>query len=74
MMTRKDYVLIAKVLNDEQRAADFASTRQSYRIRNLIFTLADKFSQNYSNFDRKKFYAACFKDTDHDSWIGATSE
>ena len=52
-MTRKDYVAIASVLS-KWRGRSISKDL-------LITELSDTFKRNNPDFDRDKFYAACYK-------------
>jgi hypothetical protein len=53
MMTRKDYVETAKILNL------FAENIDSHVFQDLIFEFSEWFSADNPRFDENKFYDAC---------------
>ena len=59
-MTSKDFIAIANIL-----AGDYATASPAERGKVLVITLslADYFASVNENFDRSKFYAAVFGDT-----------
>ena len=54
-MTKKDYIDVASVLAGDLAAAGPGEKRV---VRNIALSLADKFTQANSRFDRAKFYTA----------------
>jgi hypothetical protein len=58
MMTRKDYVQTAEILNDLYRFSD-ASDDQ---IENTVLAFADMFEADNPRFMRKVFFDACYKE------------
>jgi hypothetical protein len=56
MMTRKDYVETAKILNL------FADNIDSHVFQDLIFEFSEWFSADNPRFDENKFYDACVKE------------
>lgn len=54
-MTRKDYVLIAKVLNDFQTDENIPVDDRNA----IAYDLADAFQAENPNFDRRRFLVAC---------------
>jgi hypothetical protein len=55
MMTRKDYVETAKILNQ------FADSIDSHVFQDLIFEFSEWFTADNPRFDESKFYDACVK-------------
>jgi hypothetical protein len=55
MMTRKDYVETAKILNQ------FADTIDSHVFQDLVFEFSEWFSADNPRFDENKFLDACTK-------------
>jgi hypothetical protein len=53
MMTRKDYVETASILNK------FADTIDSHTFQDLIFEFSEWFASDNPRFDENKFYDAC---------------
>jgi hypothetical protein len=58
MMTRKDYVETAKILNL------FAENIDSHVFQDLIFEFSEWFSADNPRFDENKFYDACTQDVE----------
>jgi hypothetical protein len=58
MMTRKDYVATANILNDLYLYSD-ASDDQ---IENCVIAFADMFSADNERFNRQIFFNACYKE------------
>jgi len=58
MMTRKDYVETAKILNQ------FADRIDSHDFEDLIFEFSEWFSADNPRFDENKFYDACTQDVE----------
>jgi hypothetical protein len=56
MMTRKDYVETAKILNM------FADKMDSHVFNDLVFEFSEWFSADNPRFDEDKFYDACTKE------------
>jgi hypothetical protein len=56
MMTRKDYVETAKILNQ------FANEIELKTFQDLIFEFSEWFSADNPRFDENKFYDACTKE------------
>jgi hypothetical protein len=56
MMTRKDYVETANILNK------FADTIDSHTFQDLIFEFSEWFSADNPRFDENKFWDACVKE------------
>ena len=56
MMTRKDYVETAKILNL------FADNIDSHVFQDLIFEFSEWFSADNPRFDEDRFWSACTKD------------
>jgi hypothetical protein len=56
MMTRKDYVETASILNK------FADTIDSHTFQDLIFEFSEWFSADNPRFDENKFWDACVKE------------
>jgi hypothetical protein len=56
MMTRKDYVETAKILNK------FVDDIDSHDFDQLIFEFSEWFSSDNPRFDESKFYDACVKE------------
>ena len=56
MMTRKDYVETAKILNL------FAENIDSHVFQDLIFEFSEWFSADNPRFDATKFALACYKE------------
>ena len=56
MMTRKDYVETAKILNL------FAENIDSHVFQDLIFEFSEWFSADNPRFDENKFWDACVKE------------
>jgi len=55
MMTRKDYVETAKILNQ------FADTIDSHVFQDLVFEFSEWFASDNPRFDENKFWDACVK-------------
>jgi hypothetical protein len=55
MMTRKDYVETAKIINM------FADSIDSHVLQDLIFEFSEWFSSDNPRFDENKFWDACVK-------------
>jgi hypothetical protein len=55
MMTRKDYVETAKILNM------FADGMDSHVFNDLVFEFSEWFASDNPRFDENKFYDACTK-------------
>ena len=55
MMTRKDYVETANILNK------FADTIDSHTFQDLIFEFSEWFASDNPRFDENKFWDACTK-------------
>ena len=55
MMTRKDYVATAKILNQ------FAESIDSHVFQDLVFEFSEWFSADNPRFDEDKFWDACVK-------------
>jgi hypothetical protein len=55
MMTRKDYVETAKIINM------FADSMDSHVLQDLIFEFSEWFSSDNPRFDETKFWDACVK-------------
>jgi hypothetical protein len=55
MMTRKDYVETAKILNM------FSETIDSHVFQDLVFEFSEWFSADNPRFDENKFWDACTK-------------
>jgi hypothetical protein len=58
MMTRKDYVETAKILNL------FAENIDSHVFQDLIFEFSEWFSADNPRFDENKFFDACTQDVE----------
>jgi hypothetical protein len=56
MMTRKDYVETASILNK------FADTIDSHTFQDLIFEFSEWFASDNPRFDENKFWDACVKE------------
>jgi hypothetical protein len=56
MMTRKDYVETANILNK------FADTIDSHAFQDLIFEFSEWFASDNPRFDENKFWDACVKE------------
>ena len=56
MMTRKDYIETAKILNQ------FANEIDSKQFQDLIFEFSEWFSADNPRFDENKFWDACVKE------------
>jgi len=56
MMTRKDYVETANILNK------FAETIDSHTFQDLIFEFSEWFASDNPRFDENKFWDACVKE------------
>jgi hypothetical protein len=56
MMTRKDYVETANILNK------FADTIDSHTFQDLIFEFSEWFASDNPRFDENKFWDACVKE------------
>ena len=56
MMTRKDYIETAKILNQ------FANEIESKQFQDLIFEFSEWFSADNPRFDENKFWDACVKE------------
>ena len=57
MMTRKDYVETAKILNQ------FSDTIDSHAFQDLVFEFSEWFSADNPRFDENKFWDACVKES-----------
>jgi len=55
MMTRKDYVETAKILNQ------FSDTIDSHVFQDLVFEISEWISSDNPRFDENKFWDACTK-------------
>jgi len=55
MMTRKDYVETAKILNQ------FVDGMDSHVFNDLVFEFSEWFASDNPRFDENKFYDACIK-------------
>ena len=55
MMTRKDYIETAKILNQ------FADSIDSHVFQDLVFEFSEWFSADNPRFDEDKFWDACVK-------------
>jgi hypothetical protein len=55
MMTRKDYVETAKILNQ------FVDTIDSHVFQDLVFEFSEWFNADNPRFDEDKFWDACTK-------------
>ncbi len=62
-MTRKDYIKIANVLNEElqRRIGEMNGNEESARLSmcNLWMDMAEIFKADNPRFDNQRFYAAC---------------
>ena len=56
MMTRKDYVETAKILNQ------FADSIDSHVFQDLVFEFSEWFSSDNPRFDETRFWDACVKE------------
>jgi hypothetical protein len=56
MMTRKDYVETAKILNQ------FSDTIDSHVFQDLVFEFSEWFASDNPRFDENKFWDACVKE------------
>ena len=56
MMTRKDYIETAKILNQ------FANEIESKQFQDLIFEFSEWFASDNPRFDENKFWDACVKE------------
>ena len=56
MMTRKEYVETAKILNQ------FADTIDSHVFQDFVFEFSEWFSADNPRFDEDRFWNACTKD------------
>jgi hypothetical protein len=56
MMTRKDYIETANILNK------FANEIESKQFQDLIFEFSEWFSADNPRFDENKFWDACVKE------------
>ena len=56
MMTRKDYVETAKILNK------FINKIDSLEFQDLVFEFSEWFASDNPRFDEQKFYDACVDD------------
>ena len=56
MMTRKDYIETANILNK------FADTIDSHAFQDLIFEFSEWFASDNPRFDENKFWDACVKE------------
>ena len=57
MMTRKDYVETAKILNQ------FSDTIDSHVFQDLVFEFSELFLADNPNFDETRFWDACVKES-----------
>ena len=55
MMTRKDYIETANILNK------FADTIDSHSFQDLVFEFSEWFASDNPRFDENKFWDACVK-------------
>ena len=58
MMTRKDYVETAKILNQ------FVDGIDSHVFQDLVFEFSEWFSSDNPRFDENKFWDACTQDVE----------
>ena len=58
MMTRKDYVTTAEILNS------YASEIKLEVFEDLVYDFANMFAEDNERFDSDRFYEACFNNTD----------
>ncbi len=58
MMTRKDYVETAKILNM------FSDRMDSHSFNDLVFEFSEWFASDNPRFDENKFYDACTEDVE----------
>lgn len=56
MMTRKDYVETANILNQ------FADRMDSHSFNDLVFEFSEWFASDNPRFDETRFYDACVKE------------
>ena len=56
-MTKKDYILIAAILNKHAKHEYFAETLFD----DVIADFAEALKKENSSFDKEKFYKACYK-------------
>jgi hypothetical protein len=56
MMTRKDYVETANILNQ------FANRMDSHSFNDLVFEFSEWFASDNPRFDETRFYEACVKE------------
>jgi hypothetical protein len=56
MMTRKDYIETAKILNQ------FANEIESKQFQDLVFEFSEWFASDNPRFDENKFWDACVKE------------
>jgi hypothetical protein len=56
MMTRKDYVETAKILNQ------FTDSIDSHSFQDLVFEFSEWFSADNPRFDENRFWDACVKE------------
>ena len=56
MMTRKDYVATAEILNQ------FVDRMDSHSFNDLVFEFSEYFAADNPRFDENKFYDACVKE------------
>jgi len=59
MMTRKDYVETAKILNL------FAENIDSHVFQDLVFEFSEWFASDNPRFDENKFWDACVKEMEN---------
>jgi hypothetical protein len=59
MMTRKDYIETANILNK------FADTIDSHTFQDLIFEFSEWFASDNPRFDENKFWDACVKEMEN---------
>lgn len=59
MMTRKDYIETAKILND------FIDRIDSKDFQDLVFEFSEWFLSDNPRFDEEKFFNACMKETEY---------
>lgn len=62
MMSRADYVLIAKVINELYNTDDYIDHQT---IEAVVDSLADELENDNARFDRDRFIAACLKDNNN---------
>ena len=61
MLSKKDYVAIAEILNTEIKALKNEQDMPYFVIRNIMGSLSDYFKSDNPQFNKEKFINACLK-------------